>query len=68
MRNSKSISPEAEINHPVDCFADMGAAIACALIGLVATNASHSLRGSRHLICCSSDLADRAALRLGIEP
>lgn len=67
MRNSKSISPEAEINHPVDCFTDMGAAVACALIGLVAINAGQNPRSCRHLLCCSSELAERAALRLEIE-
>lgn len=67
IRNSSSISPHVQMNHPADCVGDMGAAMGCALIGLITMNAKKLSKGRHHLVCCSSELARRGALRVHIE-
>lgn len=65
-RNSKSISPAVKMYHPVDCVGDMGAAISCALIGLTGAAAQRTRKSSHHLVCCSSELSHRGAIRLDV--
>lgn len=66
-RNHANISPHVSMTHPVDCVGDMGAAMGCTLIALVAMEATRSVANRHHLLCCSSDLSHRAALRIDIE-
>lgn len=65
-RNSKSISTTVNMYHPVDCVGDMGAAVSCALIALIGAAAQRTKKSSRHLVCCSSELSHRAALRVDV--
>lgn len=65
-RNAAKISSKVKMHHPADCFGDMAAAMGTTLIGLVAAaSAAHKCR--HHLLCASSDLARRAAVRVDIE-
>jgi len=65
-RNSKSISPTVKMLHPVDCVGDMGAAMGCALVALIGAAAQRNKKSSHHLVCCSSDLSHRSALRVDV--
>lgn len=56
MRTQASFSPDFEIEHPVDCFGDLGAALAPVLLGLA------SMSCGVNLVYCSSDLAPRGAV------
>jgi hypothetical protein len=47
----------------------MGAAIGCAMIGMIAAKANSPVGFpyfQHYLLCCSSDLAHRAAVRLDV--
>ncbi len=69
-RNGTQLADPLDIQHPVDCLGDMGAAMGCAMIGMIAAKANSSVGFSHfqhYLLCCSSDLAHRAAVRLDIE-
>lgn len=66
-RASDKLSPDLEIHHPVDCLGDMGAAMGCALIGLASLSAGRNSANTRHLLCCSSDMAQRSALHLEVQ-
>lgn len=65
-RNNAHISADVKMKHPVDCVGDMGAAMGGALIGLIVANAAKKSHGTHHLVCCSSDLSHRAALRVDV--
>jgi 3-oxoacyl-[acyl-carrier-protein] synthase-1 len=54
------------LRHPVDCLGDIGAAIGCALIGIIAAAVPWQPRYRHHLVCCASDLAHRAAVRVDV--
>ena len=66
-RNNSKFSKNVKMRHPVDCLGDMGAAMGSALLGLIFSNASKKSQGTHHLVCCSSDLSHRAALRVDID-
>lgn len=67
-RNSAAISPKVSLNHPVDCFGDLGAAIGPTLISVVRDLALRKKNiGKKHLVCCSSDTSYRSAVLLDIE-
>lgn len=69
-RSSTQLSDPLDIQHPVDSLGDMGAATGCAIIGMIAAKASSPVGFSyfqHYLLCCSSDLAHRAAVRLDID-
>jgi len=51
-----------QIEHPVDCFGDLGAALAPVLIGLAAIASSKNDAGASFLIWCSSDSEGRGAV------
>ncbi|VAW88950.1 hypothetical protein MNBD_GAMMA17-1958 [hydrothermal vent metagenome] len=65
-RSSAQLVDSLDTQHPVDAFGDMGAAIGCTLIGMIATAAQTRVRFRHYLLCCSSDLSHRAAVRLDI--
>jgi len=68
-RSSAKLADSLDIQHPVDCLGDMGAAMGCAMIGMIAAKANSPVGFSHfqhYLLCCSSDLAHRAAIRLDI--
>lgn len=60
MRNSKTIDPEHSIEHPADCYGDLGAATAIALL----TIANENTANNTSLVFCSSDMALRGAVCL----
>lgn len=67
-RNSAHFAPGFGQKHPVDCFGDLGSAIGPTLIALIFALASRDKKiGRHHLLCCSSDMAYRSAVRLDIE-
>lgn len=57
IRNGSRISPAAKINHPADCFGDIGAAFGPMLVSLMSREKKCS-----GLAYCSSDGAYRSAL------
>ena len=65
-RNHSHLAEHVKMHHPVDCFGDMGAAMGCALLAMVAEGAAKNHKNKHHLLCCSSDLLHRAALRVDI--
>ena len=66
-RSSDKIAADVEMRHPVDCLGDIGAAIGCALIGMIAAAAPWQPRLHHHLVCCASDREHRAAVRVDVE-
>jgi hypothetical protein len=63
-RNMALFADPFDIQHPVDCLGDIGAAMGCTLIGIISAAARPPFQ--HYLLCCSSDLAHRAAIRLSI--
>ncbi len=59
MRNAKALKESYNLEHPSDCFGDIGAAFGAVLIGLV----SKQKPGS-YLVYCASENQDRAALNI----
>jgi len=60
-RNSSAIDENLELEHPADCFGDIGAAFAPVLLGLSAYGlAKQQLQGTV-LTCCASEHALRGA-------
>ncbi len=66
-RQNAFFTESAAIEHPADCYGDLGAASAAVLAGL----AAHALLTQRHdgasLVCCSSDFAPRGAIAVVAE-
>lgn len=67
IRSNQHIVEDVVMRHPADCFGDIGAAIGCALIGMIAAAAPWQPRLRHHLVCCASDREHRAAIRVDIE-
>jgi 3-oxoacyl-[acyl-carrier-protein] synthase-1 len=61
IRNASAISPKAKIQHPADCFGDIGAAFGPVLLGLAALGIKEGYRKAPALIYTSSDFGQRAA-------
>ena len=64
-RNSTAFAETLDIQHPVDSLGDMG----CAMIGMIAAKATSPVgfpHFQHYLLCCSSDQAHRAAVRLNV--
>jgi 3-oxoacyl-[acyl-carrier-protein] synthase-1 len=61
-RNSKNLHPEFVLEHPADCFGDLGAATAPVLIGLAAMALRQRHRPGPVLSWASSDRAGRGAV------
>jgi len=62
LRNKKSLSDEVQVEHPVDCFGDLGAATAPVLISVAAQDLLNSKEANAHLVYSSSDSAKRGAI------
>jgi len=65
-RNNKHFVANTKMIHPVDCLGDLGAAIGPTLIALVAMSALKQPQVGEHLICSSSELEYRTALRCSV--
>jgi len=55
IRNSASIDPDCQFQHPADCFGDTGAAVAPLLLGLASLGLAENHVLGPCLVCCSSD-------------
>ena len=60
-RRSAQFAPAHQIEHPAECFGDLGAAHGCALLALAAHALGQQWRPSPALVTASSDHADRGA-------
>lgn len=64
LRSKDSFHDPAKIEHPADCYGDLGAATGPVLIGLAAANLLKQPGPATHLVYSSSDGAPRAAVRV----
>jgi 3-oxoacyl-[acyl-carrier-protein] synthase-1 len=65
LRQSKSFAPDQTMEHPAECFGDLGSAQGPALAALAAHGVRHGYRAAPCLVYASSDYGDRAASLLG---
>ena len=64
IRNKKAFQDKVKIEHPADCYGDLGAATAAALIALAAESLFKQKGPATHLVYSSSDSAWRSAVRV----
>lgn len=62
VRNGGSLEDNIRIEHPADCFGDLGAAAGPVMTGLGARYLVDNTVAAPCIICCSSDKAPRAAM------
>lgn len=60
-RNHEAFTPDVAIEHPADCYGDLGAAAGVVMIGLVYQEMFHKRQCSTNLVYCSADDAFRGA-------
>ncbi len=65
IRNHRCFDEAMQLEHPADCYGDLGGATGPVLIGLCALNLLRQQGMVDNLVFCSSDGAARAALRIG---
>jgi 3-oxoacyl-[acyl-carrier-protein] synthase-1 len=65
LRQSHAFAPEHRMEHPAECFGDMGSAQGPALAALAAHGLQQGYRPAPCLVYASSDYGDRAASLLG---
>jgi 3-oxoacyl-[acyl-carrier-protein] synthase-1 len=69
LRSSEALSPTVAVEHPVDCFGDLGAALGPIMVGLAAEGLKLQRYEAPALVWCSSDGPERAvALLEVVEP
>ncbi|MFP2927138.1 beta-ketoacyl synthase N-terminal-like domain-containing protein [Pyxidicoccus sp. 3LG] len=68
IRNSKVFHEKCRVEHPADCFGDLGAAIGPVLIGLATLGLRRGYVPGPRLIWCSSDGTTRAATLVSSDP
>ena len=64
LRQSPAFAPDHQMEHPAECFGDLGSAHGPALAALAAHGVHHGYRRGPCLVYASSDHGDRAALLL----
>ncbi|MDZ7923367.1 MAG: hypothetical protein U5M23_04770 [Marinagarivorans sp.] len=62
LRNRKFFKDPVRIEHPADCYGDLGAATATTLIALAAEHLFKNKKAQAHLVYSSSDTAKRGAI------
>ena len=62
IRNSEFLEEHIKIEHPADCFGDLGAAFGPVAVGIIATHLLNNKIGSPCIVCCSSDKESRGAV------
>ncbi len=62
IRNRKYFQDPVKIQHPADCYGDLGSATATTLIALAAEHLFKSTKAQAHLVYSSSDTAKRGAI------
>ncbi|MEO8805080.1 MAG: beta-ketoacyl synthase N-terminal-like domain-containing protein [Burkholderiaceae bacterium] len=65
LRHADAFGPDHQMEHPAECFGDMGSAQGTALAALAAHGVQHGYRRAPCLVFASSDHGDRAASLLG---
>ncbi len=65
LRQSDKFAPDHQMEHPAECFGDLGAAHGPALVALAVHGIHQGYRREPCLVYASSDYGDRAALLLG---
>ncbi|HED33658.1 MAG TPA: hypothetical protein ENJ08_05480 [Gammaproteobacteria bacterium] len=66
-RSQAFFSDTYRLEHPADCYGDLGAASGAVLITLAAQHLVRQKEKVAHLVCCSSDNAFRAAVVMSTE-
>ena len=51
-----------KIEHPADCFGDLGAAAGIVMVALSVMSISEKMDAAPFIICCSSDRKNRSAV------
>jgi 3-oxoacyl-[acyl-carrier-protein] synthase-1 len=64
LRNAKFFADDVQMEHPGECFGDLGAAFGPALVALAAHGMTQGYRRAPCLAYASSDYGDRAAILL----
>ncbi len=64
MRNQKFFKEAVGIEHPADCYGDLGSATSTTLIALAAEHLLNTSKAQAHLVYSSSDTAKRGAIVL----
>lgn len=62
IRNSDAFDENIKIEHPADCYGDLGAATGAVMLGIAASNIQSGKIMSPCLVCCSSDREHRSAV------
>ena len=62
LRNRKAFKDPVRVEHPADCYGDLGSATATTLIALAAENLFKNSNAHAHLVYSSSDTAKRGAI------
>jgi 3-oxoacyl-[acyl-carrier-protein] synthase-1 len=68
IRNREAFHPEVRVEHPADCFGDLGAAVGPVLVGLAAIGLKKGYLPGPCLIWCASEGSPRAAVLVSSEP
>lgn len=68
LRNGNAFNPDHQMEHPAECFGDLGAAHGPMLAAIAAHGLSKRYRHSPCLVYASSDYGDRAAILLTAPP
>ncbi len=61
LRQAQAFDPEHQMEHPAECFGDLGSAHGAALAALAAHGVAHGYRRAPSLVYASSDRGERAA-------
>lgn len=62
IRNKESFAEAVKIEHPADCYGDLGSATAPTLIAIAAEDLYQNAKAKAHLVYSSSDTAKRGAI------
>lgn len=62
MRNAQHLQEGYQVHHPADCYGDIGAATGAVLLALSAMDLLNKDNGTKHMLCCSSDMAERGVV------
>ncbi len=62
IRNAQQMKEGHNINHPADCYGEIGAATGAVLIALSAIKLQQQKVQRNYLVYCSSDMAERSAV------
>jgi 3-oxoacyl-[acyl-carrier-protein] synthase-1 len=66
LRSSGQLSPQIVVEHPIDCFGDIGAALGPVMVGLAAEGCKSQRYDMPALVWCSSEGQERAAALLDV--